>query len=229
MTLDTEDADDLHGHVPDADPGADRVLEFAEEVRGGGLAEEAHRAALGLVFRRQRAPGDDGPVPDLEVARRDAEDARGPVLIAVDRLRALPVDVGEVRDGGVLFEDRRAVGHPQRRSAPDPRADAVGARRPGKNDEHVRAEALELGLERRTGAFADREHRDQGRDPDEDAEHRQRRAHLVAADPAQCRDQRHRQERPRLRERRGGGRKGPGLESEPRARARPAPPCARRR
>ena len=63
----------------------------------------------------------------------------------------------------------------------------------GKDDDHVRAQALELPLHQPVGALADRDHRRDGGDADDHAEHRQGRPHLVLAQGPHGDAERHKQ------------------------------------
>src|SRR6478672_12830406 len=53
------------------------------------------------------------------------------------------------------------------------------------DDDEVRAQAADLALDLALRAVADRDHHDHGADADDDAEHRERRAHLVLEDALQ--------------------------------------------
>src|ERR1019366_4543533 len=112
VALDAEHAHDLHVHVLDPDGGADRVLELSEEVREHGPAQQTDRAGIVLVLVVELAPRHHRPVPDRQVARRDALDARRPVQAAVDDLGGLAVHEADVGDGGIPFGDRGPAGRP---------------------------------------------------------------------------------------------------------------------
>ncbi len=58
-------------------------------------------------------------------------------------------------------------------------ANAAYVLRPRANEQQVRADALDLRLNRRRRALADTHHRNHRRNADDDAEHGQSRAHLV--------------------------------------------------
>ena len=106
------------------------------------------------------------------------------IAFGMGQLGLHPILVGAVGNRRVVVLDRVGVGNGQRRGAAGACAHAVGGRGARHDDQKVGAEALDLRLDRGVGAFADRDHRDQRGDSDEDAEHRQRGAHFVAGERA---------------------------------------------
>ena len=113
--------------------------------------------------------------------------AGAPVLIAVDRLCVLTIDIADIGDRTVLFENSADVLDSQTRRAAVTGAHTIHARGARQDHQQIGAEALNLGFNRGARALANRDHRDQRGDPDEHAEHRQSRAQFVSANgPERC-------------------------------------------
>ena len=174
-----EHADDRERRLPDPHGLPDGVRRRAEEALDDGLPEDDDlRAGIDVRLReevaRRRRPG-----PDLEVLGRRSRHRRRPVeLVADDRLvRA------ELRSGCLhrwdLAPDGREIVPRERRHAAEAAERAARRRRAGHHDEEVRPHRGERLLDLRLRAGADRHHRDDGGDADDDAERREERAHLV--------------------------------------------------
>src|SRR5437667_42990 len=100
---------------------AERVR-IPEEIQGGRLSEQCNFGGALDVLRPDGPPGNERPIPGLDVVRGHALDRRGPVEIAVDDLRG--ATHGRCRhlygrdlasDGsGIVFADRElgALGEP---------------------------------------------------------------------------------------------------------------------
>jgi hypothetical protein len=125
------------------------------------------------------------------VVGRDPLDGGVPVLIGVLDLARLPIQIADFSDGWIVALDRHRVADPQRRCAARPGARAARCRRTGHDHQEIRSEARDLPGDGHVGALPDRDHRDERRDADEDAQHGERRAELVAADRLDCRAQDH--------------------------------------
>src|SRR3977135_3267888 len=175
-----QEADHAHRLPLDQDRRADRVLIRCEQLAVGGLADHADHRGILSVRLGQGAPRRELPVQDVEEGGRDALDRGAPVVAAVLRLRDLPIEIADPRHGRDLALDGFGVGHRQRGGAAVAGAHAVlraGAR---PDDEKAGGEAGHPLSHRVVGGVAERDHRDQGGHADEDAEHRQHGAQLVA-------------------------------------------------
>ena len=191
-----ERADDAQRHALDQDDGADRIVRGRKEIADDGLAEHRHEGGAALVVAADRAAGGNLPIGDRRVVGGNALDGGRPVLVGVFGLARLPDQVGDLPDGLVLAPDRLGIGDGQGRGAARPAAGAHARHRSRDDDNQVGAEACELLLHRVVGALPDGHHRDQRGDADEDAEHGQRRAHLVARQRLRRRGQDHQAEGP---------------------------------
>lgn len=177
-----DDAHDFVVAIFDADGGLQRVLvgeEFADEA----LGDDANVALEALVGVAEKAAGDDVDILNESVGGEGADDLTG-FLIAVEAdvfandaqgnnplnprngvLNSSDVLVGDaVFDGegfaaGVLLV---VLGW----------LDAV-------DDDVLAAEALDAFLRFEGSAFSDREHRDDGANPEDDPQHGEARAQLV--------------------------------------------------
>src|SRR5712691_2142855 len=183
LPLAREDADHRERHLLDPDD-LPEGLGLAEEVEGRRLADERDFGGPVDVLRVDLTAVHDGPVARLGVVDGDALDDSGPVEVPVhDLRRAADRGRGDL-DGRDLAGDRGRVVLRDRELAagaePDPaRGDAAR-----EHDEEIRAEALNLLGHARLGAGADADHRDDGGDADDDAEHRERAPKLVDAQRA---------------------------------------------
>src|SRR3989442_1536633 len=118
-------------------------------------------------------PTDLGPVARLEVIGRDALDHGRPVEVPVDDLRG-PADRGRGDlDRRNLTRDRARVVLRDRELAPGAEANAARGDAARQRDDEVRPQALDLLGDPRLGARAHADHRDDGGDTDDDAEHRE--------------------------------------------------------
>ena len=177
-SLRCQDADDLERLVLDANVLADRVLR-AEQVLRDRRADDSHARALRHVVLADERAVADSQRADLHEFRRHARDGRIPVLVAVDDLvrgadcRGHVADILDLRRNGlgvIVLERLHRAGRTARAAA------VRGARH---DRDGVGAEALEVRGDARAHAHANGDERDDGGDADDDAEHRQERAHLV--------------------------------------------------
>jgi hypothetical protein len=154
-------------------------------IIGDGLADERDlRRAVDIRLRDEAAVG-QLPLANLLELRRDALNRRRPVLLAADHLLHLAQDRRSAGDDRDLAHDRLGIHVGEALPAAQARArtaDGHGAR---QDNEQVRAETRNLLLDQRLGAFADRHHRDDGADADDDAQHGEKRAQLVAPERAE--------------------------------------------
>ena len=142
----------------------------------------ATRSALFSSSRADDASGRDVPVGDRRIIGADALNRCGPVLIAVLNLALLANEIADLRNGGIFAADRLRVIDRQRTGAAKAGANAAGGDGARQDHDDIGAEALDLLSHRLVGAVADRDHHDERGDADENAQHGQRRAHLVASD-----------------------------------------------
>ena len=146
-------------------------------------------------------------------------DVGRPILAGVFGLTRLPDQVGDFASCLVLAPDCQSVGNGEGRGTARPPAGAHARHRPRNNDDQVCAEARELLLHGIVRSLPDGNHYDQRRYADKDAEHGQRRTHLVARKRLYRRSQDHQAEgpgkrgsarcfcrRPRMKDREAGGR-----------------------
>nr|WP_293251655.1 hypothetical protein [Nannocystis sp.] len=180
LALAREQADHLEGHVVDANHRADRVRAGPEETVGDRGPEHDHLGLAAHVRLAEERPRLQGPGPDREVVRHRALGAGGPVLAVAEQLHALADarrDPGHPRR---LAGDRVDVVPGDRRLRAGPAAHAALLRRARAHDQHVGAHLVERALHLGLRALADRHHRDHRADADDDPQHREERAHLVA-------------------------------------------------
>ena len=185
LPLDPQHADDPARLAGDAHGLAQRLL-FAKQLIDDGLAEHAGRRRALDVGLVEHPALDDGPGFHLQVFRRDAADRRVPVLVAVDELHARIDHWRGVRDERHLLADGAHVGEGEAlgRTRSGPHAAAVDAA--GFDPDDVGADARDGLLDLRRRAVADGDGADHRADADDDAEHRQRRAHGVPPQRLQC-------------------------------------------
>ena len=178
LSLARENTDDLERLIVDANVLADGVL-AAEEIPSDGRADDGD--ALALVVVRLRDEGADGQRErtDRHVLGRHAHDNGIPVLIAVDNLIGALHDGRNVVDVLDLLFDRDGVVVLQRLARSCRAANAARVRRAGRDDEHVAAEARHRVLDVALDAHADGDHRNDGGDADDDAEHGEDGAQFV--------------------------------------------------
>ncbi len=198
MPFFSKHADHRHRHVLDEHGRADRVGEFSEQLIGRRLSQQAHRCAFTVFVVGEATAREHGPIAYLQVAARDPLHARTPVLVAIHELRILSADVTDIGDRAVLLKNRFNVANPEARGASESRAHAVGSCASGQNDQQIGAQALQLCFDCGACPFADRDHRDQRGDTDENPQHRQPGAQLVSSNGAQCRHDGHPAQRRRL-------------------------------
>ncbi len=181
LSLGLHDADDRERHVADPDLHADRVAPGEQVLRHGG-AEERDLAPRPDVRVREELARARAPVANREVIQRHAIDPRAPVALPADHLRQrhhhrrhrrhqrrLPLDLLGVGDGELVVRSRALT-----------RA-ALRARRRHDEDD-IRAQTVDGGLDLLARAVAEGDHHDDGANADHDAKHRQQRPHLVLAD-----------------------------------------------
>ena len=164
-----------------ADPDdAANGVQGAEEVVGHGGAQHADLRLEGLVVVDPEAAPGDLELADPEVRQRGPIQGRLRIAIGVDHL-AHGLEKGRhaghadrvPRDGATV-----ALGEPSGGLA----ARAGRLRRLGKHEERIGAEAVDLAADLIRRAGPEGRHRDDRRHADEDAQHGERGARLVAAD-----------------------------------------------
>ena len=173
--------DHAAGEASRADARADHRTVFTEEFPTDRFADYAHGRArlnfpvLEIPAFRQRA------VVDVEIGVRRADDARRPVPAVPDHrdgsgsLRRHPFDPGDLR-GKRPHVGKLEVGRAHRLTGAEAHARA--------QRQLIVPEGFDLFTNRTARAVADRHHRDDRRDADDDAEDRQKTAHRNARDLA---------------------------------------------
>ena len=196
MAFGHERPDDPQRHALDQDDGAERIVRGRKELAVDGLADHHDECGTRLVFGADGAAGGNLPIGDRRVVGGDALDVGHPVLAGIFGLAHLPDQVGDLSDRGGLAPDCLGVADRQGRGAARAAAGAKRRHRSRLDDEQVGAETLDLLAHGLVGALTDGHHRDQRGDADEDPEHGQHRAHLVAHQRLHRRGQDHHSERP---------------------------------
>ena len=178
LSLAREDADDLERLIVDANVLADGIL-TAEEIPSDGRADDGDALALVVVRLRDEGADRQRERADRHILGRHAHDNGIPVLIAVDNLIGALHDGRNVVDVLDLLFDRDGVVVLQRLARSCRAANAARVRRAGRDDEHVAAEARHRVLDVALDAHADGDHRNDGGDADDDAEHGEDGAQFV--------------------------------------------------
>src|SRR5882762_8619340 len=180
-SLGGQDTDDLERDAADLDFLADHGGRIPVEHVGNRRAE--HRVApTSFIFSRREHPARrEGVVLHDGIVGRGADDTYVPVLAAefdlqvARQLRDDALDVARVAREGVRIVDRDA--HALIEHDGNPAAERL----PRIDGEEGRAERLETRLDGLLRPAAERHHRDDGADTDDDAQHRQERPQLVGA------------------------------------------------
>ena len=174
-----QNPDDLERDASDRDLLPDHRRGCDVQHRGDGRAQDGDAPAGGVVPGGEHAAGGDGVVLHRHEARRRAQHVHVDVSVALLDLKARPQlghDVGHVV-GAV--RERGVVVHRE--------ADAVVACHPmmealaGIHGQQRRTEGLQALPDRLLRPRAQREHRDDRADADDDAQHGEQRAQLVRA------------------------------------------------
>ena len=157
-----------------------------KQVVGNRLAHDQHaRGGAHIGISKERA-GLNRPLAHFGIFLADALNRSVPVHIAGHELAAGVNRRGQHRNGGHFafngfkIIDSQSVGARIAGTAAHA-ANVLSARR---YEEQIRANAVDLRLHRRLRTLADTHHCYHGRDTDNDAEHCERRAHLVALQSA---------------------------------------------
>ena len=179
-----EHADHSERDVSDADDRVERIV-VAEQLTRDGFADHGDfGGAVHVAFVKKTALG-DLPVADLLELRRDSLSQSAPVQVSRDHLILAPQDRRRKRHRRQLARHRLGIAIEQRIDVAEAGSDAALHVAAGQDDQNVGAERGDLRADRRLGAFADGDHRDDRADADDDAEHRQESAQLVSRQRAQ--------------------------------------------
>ena len=208
LSLHRKDADHAEREIFHPDFRAHRVLVLAEQIGSHGLPQQADRSGVSHIIVGEGAAPLHRPVTDFQIVGRRSGDAGAPVTITAHYLRDLPIHVADQRDRPSLLLDRVGIRDREGRIAARPGTHAVGGGRTGQDDEEVGSEALDLRLDRLARTVAHRNHRDDRCNPNEDSQHGEQGAQLIALERARCRAQCHRAEYPGLARRVAIGRRG---------------------
>src|SRR5260370_514989 len=181
-----EHADDAKALAVDLDRLPHRVGS-AEQIGRHGLADDD-----GAMLGRNVVLGEERALGDLIVAHLGEVDAgaggRGEVvLVRVRDLAAVLGDRYRGHDVWILLPavDGADVRHGQGLTGAETLRDPTGALGIQRVDEnHVCAQGVDLVVDLDGRAVSDRDKEDDGRDSDEDAEHRQRAAQAIREQPA---------------------------------------------
>ena len=187
-----EGAHNLKRHVLDPNHGAHGIFSWLEQVLEDGIPQKHHfggRVHLGLG---KELSIQGSPSTDDQVVWRHGVDRREPVFVLVDdlhRISATPTGVGHTGDLLQLFHVRDGQRHCPAMSGPYP----AESHRTRQDGDDIGAEGSDLGLDSGFRALSDTDHRDHGPHPDDDPQHRQRRAHAIAREDTERHDHRHQQ------------------------------------
>jgi hypothetical protein len=163
-----EEADDVTGSLANANFRTNGIF-AAEKFLAHRVANHAHSRARAEVGVSEKASFREIPLVDLKIDRRGASDGGGAGVLKIDRAERSGTHRRDGGDAGDLLSNNRRillreVRHTGRGSPrTKPRTRSQG--------EQVVAEAGDLRFHRERGALAERDHGDDGRHADEDAEH----------------------------------------------------------
>ena len=162
--------------------GTDDRLVAGEEIVDDGLPDDADRRGSRHIARRERFAVFETPLVDVEIFLRAGFHApRRPVQRAVNRLHGRAAHHGRGGAHGRAFaDDGIAILARERDARAGAHRDARRAERLREDEQHVRAHVGNRRGDLLGGAIADFHHRNDGRNADDDAEHRQQRARDVA-------------------------------------------------
>ncbi len=154
------------------------------------MSDQGHPRGAVQIRLGEGTPAAERPVANGQVARRNAVDRPVPVEVPVHDLHDVafrPPGFGHQRNP---LLDVQGIGHRQcdrpALSAPHP----AHRRRSGPDDDDVRADRRDLGLNRPFGAFSDADHGNNRGHADDDAQHREPRAKSIAPENPQRRHDR---------------------------------------
>ena len=175
--LGLQHADDLKRDILDAYDLAHRIHGL-EKFRDDRVSDDTDLGRRNHVPLGEKTSPAELPIGDGEVARAAADQfARVPIGVAVNDLSRGAHHRRTRHDVVALARDRLAVVGGQRKPATLMHASAPQTA--GKHHDHVGAQALKLPLDEIAGALTDGDHGGDGRDADNDPEHRQAGAHFV--------------------------------------------------
>ena len=143
-------------------------------------AEHGDLGGRGDISRTEERTLRGGPRPDQRQVYVGALNLRAPIEVARHHLAARVHACGDVLHAAHV-PDRGGIVRRQRAGVALAGAHAGRHEVAGAHHDHVGARRLDLRLDRRLGAGAERDHGDDGTDADDHAKHGQRRAHLVAS------------------------------------------------
>ena len=175
-----EHADHAEDRVADLNVGSDGI-HTRKKILSHRFAEHGHLSIRAHVVRREEVARRRLPVADGLVVGVDAVDRRAPVAGRSDDHRAAGDDRRDRGDVLRLAADLVDVLEAEIRERRGALADAARLRGSGRDHDHVRAEVVDLLADAGARAVADRHHHDDRGHADDDAQHGQRRAHLVLA------------------------------------------------
>ena len=194
LALGYQDPDHPKGDVLDAHQGAEGLLPGTKEMLHHRLAQDDHLGGtLGLPLVEE-APSSHRPGRDPLIGGRHAFGHRGPVLIAGDDLDCLLQGVAHVGHSRAVLLNSEGVTDGQGGAASPARAHAIGGGGTRHDRQQIVAETDDLLLDNGFGAGADTDHGDDGGHADDNAQHSQGGAELVALQGVQRHAQSHEEE-----------------------------------
>ena len=194
LALGYQDPDHPKGDVLDAHQGAEGLLPGTEEMIHYRLPQHDHLGGtLGLPLGEEAARS-HWPGRDPLIGGRHAFGHRGPVLVAGDDLERLLEGVADVGHSRAVLLNSEGVTDGQGGAAPPARAHAIGGGGTRYDHEEIVAETDDFLLDEGFGAGADTDHGDDGGHADDNAQHSQGGAELVALQGVQRHAQSHEEE-----------------------------------
>ena len=194
LALGYQDPDHPKGDVLDAHQGAEGLLPGTKEMLHHRLTQNNHLGSTLSLPLGEEAPRSHRPGRDPLIGGRYAFGRRGPVLVAGDDLDGLLQGVAHVRHSRAVLLNSEGVTDSQGGAASPARAHAIGGGRARHDRQQIVAETDDLLLDEGFGAGADTDHGDDGGHADDNAQHSQGGAELVALQGAQGHAQSHEEE-----------------------------------
>ena len=166
----------------DTDLLPDGIL-FSEEPRRDRFPDDSDAGAGIVLLLRPETAFLHLEVREIRIVLRAAIDAGIPVLIAIDEQVASLHErsgIGDIRQ----IADRQIVLVSQGLHGAGRLLHARLSARPRRDSDGIRSQTGNIALDRVLHAIADGHERDDGRHPDDNAQHGEQRAHFIADDRA---------------------------------------------
>ena len=185
LTFWRQNARDGEGHVLDDDRLAGRIA-IAEQVFRHGFTENSGFRGRIDILCGEEVAGHHGVIAKRHVIGCHALNRRGPVVASVDDLNAAAYGGRCHCDGRTIDGDGLGVVLSQAGNRAGTQPDAVAADAARQHDDQIASDAADLLLDAFGGSRADADHRDHGRNADDDAEHREGGTHAIHLQRAEC-------------------------------------------